>query len=340
MARTSLPSTSLNLTRRAMLWRMAATLGAMGGGGAASLARAAGTPVRLSSSGLGSAGSVWQPLYEQGKINSNGLDVAWVGGDPGQVQTQLLAGAVDVSAYGALGAAEASLRGGDVVVFGPSLYNHGGWIVPEGSPYRAPKDLRGKRIATLPQASDTYRHAQMAAALQGLDLKADFQVIHGPPIANLALFSRRDVEAVIAIEPTATRLVAGGAREIARVGDMWRDATGDASPLFLVGHAARRQWITENRATANAVTKLYTALNAEVRARPQILAQFHAAMGVPAGETAAINLLPKRLADIYATTWDKSVFSGLDRQIEVAVKLGILARKPEHLVYDPVVHPA
>jgi NitT/TauT family transport system substrate-binding protein len=225
-----------------------------------------------------------------------------------------------------------------VVIFGPSLYNHGRWIVPEGSPYRSPKDLRGKRIATLPQASDTYRHAQMAAALRGLDLKNDFQVIHGPPVANLALFGRRDVEAVIAIEPTATRLVAGGAREIARVGDMWREATGDAVPLFLVGHAARRSWLNNNRATAAAVTKLYTALNAEIRAHPQVLAQFHAAMGIPAGETAAINLLPRRLAEIYSTAWDKSVLGSLDRQIDVAVKLGILARKPDQPVYDTLAH--
>lgn len=321
--------------RRAMLLRMALALGAGTGlTGFAGLARAAGAPVRLSSSGIGSAGSVWQPLFDQGKISNNGLDIAWIGGDPGQVQTQLLAGAVDVSAYGALGASEAAARGGDVTIFGPLLHNHGRWIVHEGSPYKSPRDLRGKRIATLPPASDTFRHAQMAAALQGLDLRNDFQVVHGPPVGNLALFSRRDVEAVITIEPTATRLIAGGAREIARVGDMWKDATGDTAPLLLNGLGARRGWLNANRAAAAAVVKLYTSLNAELRERPQLLAQYHTAMGIPATETAAIQLLPKRLAEVYATQWDEKVAAGLDRQIEVALKLGILARKPERSVYE------
>jgi NitT/TauT family transport system substrate-binding protein len=324
--------------RRAMLLRMALALGAGSGlPGFSTPAQAAGTPVRLSSSGIGSAGSVWQPLFDQGKVASKGLDISWIGGDPGQVQTQLLAGAVDVSAFGALGASEVNGRGGDITIFGPLLHNHGRWIVHEGSPYKSPKDLRGKKIATLPPASDTFRHAQMAAALQGLDLRNDFQVVHGPPVGNLALFSRRDVEAVITIEPTATRLVASGAREIARVGDMWKEATGDTAPLLLNGLGARRGWVSANRATAAAVVKLYTSLNAELRERPQLLAQFHSAMGIPAGETAAIQLLPKRLAEAYATQWDDKVTAGLDRQIEVAVKLGILARKPERSVYEAPV---
>jgi ABC-type nitrate/sulfonate/bicarbonate transport system substrate-binding protein len=224
-------------------------------------------------------------------------------------------------------------RGADVVIFGAALNNHGRWIVRGGSGYRTPRDLRGKPIATQPETTDTYRQARIAAALNGLDLPRDYQIVHGPSTANLALFERGDVEAVIAIEPTATRLVAGGAREIARVGDMWRRATGDAQPLLLVGHATTRSWFEANRATAAAIARLLARINEEIRVRPQLLAEHHEAMGIPADEKAAIGLLPSRLADVYAVGWNAAVQQSLDRQLDAAVKLGIIPRRPSKPVY-------
>jgi NitT/TauT family transport system substrate-binding protein len=295
-------------------------------------ARAAGLPVRLSLPSAGTAGGVWKPFIDESRAAAP-LAITWIGGDPGNVETQLLARAVDVSAFGAFGASEAALHGASPVIFAPGLYNHGRWIVRSDSSYRTPRDLRGKRIATLPETSDTYRQARMAAALAKLDLANDFDVVHGPATANLALFDRGDVEAVLTIEPTATRLVAAGAREIAKVGDMWRAATGDAHPLFLVGQTADAGWLAANRATARAVATLFGDVNAAIRAHPERLADLHAAYGIPDTETAAIRLLPSRLRDIYAADWGSSSFASLERQIDVAVKLGILPQRPAQRVY-------
>ena len=247
----------------------------------------------------------------------------------------MIAHVLDVSAFGSLGASEANLRGTDATIFAPGLNNHGRWLVRNDSPYKSPKDLRGKKIATLPETSDTYRQARMAAALVKLDLANDFQVIHGPA-PNLALFERGDVDAVITIEPTATRLVAAGAREIARVGDMWRDATGDTRPMFLVGQTGSAAWINANKSTAATVAKLFQSVNEQIHAHPEVLIDLHSAYGIPDTEIAAIKLLPSRLRDIYATSWDAAIFAGLDKQIDVAVKLGILARKPAQRVYTSV----
>jgi len=296
------------------------------------LVRAAGDEVRLSLPSPGSAGGVWKPLIDRSAA-AKPLDITWIGGDPGGVETQLLAHALDVSAFGALGASEAALRGNTPVLFAPALLNHGRWLVRSSSPYRSPKDLRGKRIATLPETSDTYRQARMAAALDKLDLVNDFEVIHGPATANLALFDRGDVEAVITIEPTATRLVAAGAREIARVGDMWRDATGDAHPLFLVGQTGDAAWLGANRPLARSIAELFVSVNEEIHAHPEQLAELHDAFGIPPTETAAIALLPSRLRDIYAVEWGAPVFANLDKQIDVAVNLGILPRRPPERIY-------
>jgi ABC-type nitrate/sulfonate/bicarbonate transport system substrate-binding protein len=322
-----------SLTRRALLVRSALSLVATTVLPARS-AVAAGRAVHLSQPGRGSAGSVWRPLIERAApALKDGLDIQFLGGDPGQEAVQLLAGALDVSIFGPIGAAESLARGNDVVIFAPGLNNHGSWIVRDDSPYRSPKDLRGKRIATQPETTETFRQARLAAALHGIDLKREVEIIFGPPTANLALFERGDVDAVISLEPTSTRLIARGAREIARVADMWREATGDQRIMFLGGQATRRAWATENPALVKQLAKLYASVNEEIHARPQILAELHDEMGIPAGERAAIELLPKRLADTYAYQWDAGVFAVIDDELDKAVKAGIIAKLPAKPVY-------
>src|SRR3546814_18532562 len=89
-------------------------------------ARAAGgLPVKLTAGGPGSAETLTLAVFKAYPDLLAGLDIDWVGGDPGQVQNLLLSGAVNSSAYGALGAAEASLKGIDIVLVGPKLANHG-----------------------------------------------------------------------------------------------------------------------------------------------------------------------------------------------------------------------
>lgn len=312
----------------------AAGLGALTVAGARP-ASAKAAPIRIALPSPGSAGAIWRPLMAKlGLLEGAGLDFEWIGGDPGQTQVQLVAGALDVSVFGAVGLTIMVGKGSDITLFGPALNNHGRWIVRNDSPYRKPADLVGKRIASQPKTTETYQQARIAASLIGIDLGRDFEVIFGPPTANLALFDRGDVDAVIAIEPTATRLIGSGAREIARVGDMWRAATGDASDPFLVGLAARRSWLDANREVATRIAHAFAVTNAAIRDKPALLASFHADLGLKETEGAAIKLLPERLLDVYPVAWDPSVWHVIDRQVEVAIKTGLLTAKPPRPLYD------
>lgn len=201
------------------------TLAALGlAGGTAGAARAAAdAPIRITLPSTGSAGSVWRPLIEQNHFDT-GLNLRWITADPGSMQVQLTAGSLDVGVFGSVGLATLVNRGSDIVLFGPALNNHGRWLVKADSPYHSPHDLVGKTIASTAETSETWQQALIAAHLDGLDLRKDFKVIHGSPTANLALFQRGDVEAIVTLEPTASRLVAQGAREIARVADIWKHA--------------------------------------------------------------------------------------------------------------------
>lgn len=293
---------------------------------------AADAPIRITLPSTGSAGSVWRPLIEQNHFDS-GLNLRWITADPGSMQVQLTAGSLDVGLFGSVGLATLVNKGSDIVLFGPALNNHGRWLVKADSPYHTPHDLVGKSIASTAETSETWYQALIAAHLDGLDLRKDFKVIHGSPTANLALFQRGDVEAIVTLELTASRLVAQGAREIARVADIWEHATGQRNSPFLVGLAASRKWLDANRDAAARVAKMFVQVGSFVHQDPQILTKIAPQIGFKPDETAAAALLPQRLAGAYATTWDAETFATIDKQIDTAVSLGILARKPDRLLY-------
>lgn len=298
------------------------------------LANAADTPVRITLPSPGSAGSAWKPLIERHGFNTDpALNLNWVTADPGKMQVQLSAGSLDVGVFGAVGLATLINRGSDIVLFGPALNNHGRWLVRADSPFKQPTDLIGKTIATTAESSETYQQARIAASLIGVDLKKDVKVVHGSPTANLALFERGDVDAIITLEPTATRLVARGAREIARVADIWKQATGQQDDPILLGLAASRPWFEANRATAGKLTTLFQRVNGYVRREPNSLLAIAGEVGLKPDETRAAQLLATRLAPAYATRWDESVFAVIDKQIEVAAKLGVIDRVPARKTY-------
>jgi NitT/TauT family transport system substrate-binding protein len=290
--------------------------------------------VRVTLPSPGSAGSVWRPLIDKLHLNDGGsLELNWVTADPGMMQTQLNAGALDIGVFGSVGLSTLVNKGSDIVLFGPALNNHGRWLVKTDSPYSSPRDLIGKTIAAPAQTSETYQQAQIAASLSGIALKKDIKVIHGSPTANLALFERGDVDAIVTLEPTASRLVARGAREIARVADIWNKSTGQVGAPFLVGLAASRRWLDSNRETAAKVAALFVKVNSAIHANPAVLTGIATEIGLKGDETKAASLLPQRLSGAYATAWDDSVFAAIDKQIEVAVELGILAKRPANKIY-------
>jgi ABC-type nitrate/sulfonate/bicarbonate transport system substrate-binding protein len=291
--------------------------------------------VNVTLSTPGSAGSIWRAAISTLDPSlSSEFDIHWVAGDPGQMQVQLAAGSLDVGLFGAVGLATLARKGSDITLFGPGLNNHGRIIVRADSPYRKPSDLVGKKIATQPKTTETYQQARVALSLIGIDMERDFEIFFGPPTANLALFDRGDVDAVIVVEPTATRAVGAGARELARIGDIWKQSSGVGAAPFLVGLAAKRSWIASNRPLASSVARLFAAANGALRGNPNLFVEYAGEMGLRPKETTAIGLLPGRLADVYPTEWDQGVWNSIDRQIEVAVKVGLLDAAPEHPLYD------
>ncbi|MDI4238299.1 ABC transporter substrate-binding protein [Bradyrhizobium sp. Arg237L] len=292
--------------------------------------RATTLTVRVADTATGNAGAVQARLIDKMPAAlKEGLNIEWVSGNPGQMQVQLVSGSLDVAFSGAIGTVDLNARGADLVLFGPGTNFHIRWVVRGDSPYFTPRDLIGKRIATQAEGSEQYKLSRVIAARNGVDLKRDVEVIFGPATSNLALFERGDVEAVLVPEPTATRLVARGARQIAHLGELWQKENKSDIPTFLVGLAARRRWVEENRNAATQIARLFALANRSIHDRPALLSEHAADLGIPPGETDAIGLLPQRMAGTYTTTWNKSLFDLIECQTALAVESGVLRQAPE-----------
>jgi ABC-type nitrate/sulfonate/bicarbonate transport system substrate-binding protein len=284
---------------------------------------------RVEDTQAGTAGAVIRPISERDGLVGN-LDLTYVAGSgPGDVQNKLLSGALDVASMGPLGAVVAGEAGADLVIFSTSLNNHVRVLVPENSPYRTVADLRGKKIATPPNNSDAFRSTQLALAVNGTDFTGEHQLFPGAVLAGLALFDRGDVDAIVTIEPNATRLVGKGARQLATIGELWSQGTGeDPNALFLNGQGATRTWVDGNRETAAALATLRLKAHQAIQENPQVLADLADSYGIPAEEKAAIALLPERMKAVYPIAWGETVFANLRRQTEVAQQVGLIKAAP------------
>ncbi|GHJ05501.1 ABC transporter substrate-binding protein [Streptomyces olivaceus] len=292
-----------------------------------------GGSARVEDTQAGTAGAVIRPISEQQRLVGD-LDLAYVAGTgPGDVQNKLLSGALDVASMGPVGAAVSQAAGADVLIFSTSLANHVRWLVPENSPYRTVKDLRGKKVATPPKNSDAYRSTQLATAVNDIDFEEDYEVHPGAVLAGLSLFERGDVDAIVTIEPNATRLVAKGARQLVTVTGLWQQGTGSDAGLFLNGQGAKRSWVERNGKAAAGLARLRLRAHEYIHDHPEILAELHESYGIPASEKKAVALLPERLAGIYPVEWGEASFTSMREQLKVAARTGLIRAVPEKTVY-------
>lgn len=277
--------------------------------------------------------AVWKPVVAALKLTNPNAEIEWVHGDPGQLQTQFLAGATRITAFGPIGAAQANLSGTDVRLVGPGVVARSKWLAKGSSRYRSLDDLRGRKIVLPLATSEVYRQAAVVYQVGGGSFADDFEIVHAAGAAAVALFEKGEVEAIFTNEPTATRLVAGGANEIAVLEDQFKEATGlDVSP-FSVGQGLQLSWARENKDAAAGVVDIITRANQAVVDDPSLLEQVATEIGVTKEESDVAALLPERMPQGYGTTFADDDFKVIDLWVELAVKQGILEKAPAEPVY-------
>lgn len=324
-------------TRRAFLRRGAGAALLLGAGpvlagcgdGSGSAAGAGGTDVAVSLPAGGNALSIWKPIAERRHLSAPGVRLKWVGGDPGQLQTQFLSGSVDISTFGPLGTALALLGGDSIAIVGPGIYAHQKWIVPDASPARSAADLRGKRVATGLNTGEFFRATQLVAAMAGGHADTDYHWVHTQGAAAVALFERGDVDAIYIGEPNASILVAQGARQVDSLQARWKAASGSDELLFNAGPTIRTGWARDRPAAARGSVRVLSQASTYLAAHGDELSAVATAIGVKPDQRDVAAQLPRRMAGVYMPGFGRRQRAQLEQVVALGVKHGVLERAPE-----------
>jgi NitT/TauT family transport system substrate-binding protein len=239
-----------------------------------------------------------RPWFSPERLGSPGLKIEWYVYNAGpSAMEAIFADTLDLTYVGPSPAinAYARSRGEEVRVVAGGVNGGSALVVRPDAGLNGPADFRGKRIAT-PQLGNTQdvnaRAWLVAGGLRITQAGGDAQVL---PTANpdqLALFQRREVDAVWTVEPWVSRLEEIGGRVLVEEDDAITTVLVSSARLlsskrdlvrrFAAAHRELTDWINEHPEDAQRMVR--EELRAVVRAEvsPDLIARAWRRMTVTA----------------------------------------------------------
>lgn len=199
-----------------------------------------------------------------------GVDIEWKEFPAGpQLLEALHAGAINFGVTGAPPPVFAQAAGRDflLVAAEPGLPHSEALIVPAGSPSKAVRDLRGKRIA-LAKGSSSHYLLLGALASQGLKLQ-DVQPVYLGPADARAAFEAGAVDAWVVWDPYLT--IAQAARPLRVLADFGSLAPAVAAPWSF--YEARRDFVQAEPALVRQLVAAIAREGAWATANPDAVAR-------------------------------------------------------------------
>ncbi len=264
-------------------------------------------------------------LHNLDKKNGIELDLKYF--DPAKAEEAVFYRQVDAGIFVPIALARVNLKGHNIRMFGPFLWNHTSLMVRKGAPYRSLEDLKGKKLGTLARISGLYTSLAIIARMKGMDLEKDFHLVFGTPPVLFGLLKRGDVDAIVHFDPFVSRMITEGwAEEVLRVNDLWKELTGQ--PMLMVGLSAYEDWIKKNPELAKKVAKTMADGVEYIKAHTdQVVEALREPQGIKTDAEAA--LLKKRYPIHLPERWDEKIIESAHLVIRKNVEYGLLERMPE-----------
>jgi NitT/TauT family transport system substrate-binding protein len=246
-------------------------------------------------------------------LNSGSIDIGWIGPSPA------------INGYTKSGGKNLRIIGGSA--------SGGVKLVVNPDRIKSLKDVKGKRIAT-PQLGNTQDVAFLNwAAEQGWKVdpqsgKGDVTVVRSDNKVTPDAFKAGSVDGAWVPEPTASKLVAEGGKELLDEATLWPD-----EKFVITNIIVRQEFLRKHPKVVEAVLKGSVATNKWINANPD------------AAKEAANTLLEKETgkalpAEVLDPAWksirftDDPLASTLSTEAEHAVKAGLLEKPNLKGIYD------
>ncbi len=268
-------------------------------------------------------------LIDQEKLDEQcGVQMDSQYASPDAAEIALLSGKADIGYFGYNSWAGSSEKLSQLAMLAPLQAEHGTLFVPQDSPAQDLKDLRGKRIALLPEVSGQYQDFDMLTAELGYNLQTDFETVTGPPPAIEAFLKRGEVDAAIIFEPAATNLMAaGGYRPVLDLNDKWQSLTGE--PLHMLGVSANKSWLSDHGKEAQCVVEAVGQAAEMLATDGSVYQQLSGVLG--ANGNRQLQQLKQNLGGIYTLEQPEQAEPAIRSQLEKAKQLGLVHTVPDQI---------
>lgn len=235
---------------------------------------------------------------------------------------------VDAGILAPYPAARAQLRGKDIRLFAPIRWNVTSLLVDQNSPYKTLEDLRGKKIGVAPCGSSFFIDATITLASRGYDFKKDFKVIEGKTDDLMVQFNKGELDAIVMLaEPRVSKEISSGnMREIVRLRDLWKEATGDYAPCHSV--SAYNDWIDANPKVAKRLSDTFIDAIQFIQTRPEVFMQQKEALrAIGLQSESEIAQFRSMIPSIYPSRWDETSERNIALFLNKAFELGLLDKQ-------------
>jgi ABC-type nitrate/sulfonate/bicarbonate transport system substrate-binding protein len=240
--------------------------------------------------------------------------------NPQAVSVQLSQKAIDLGFVGWTFAMILQSRGYDVVNIYSFALNNNVVIVKKDSPIRNLSDLRGRRIGLYggPAGLSTATLKIICKKYYNLDLERDAKVHYGSPIAQVGLFEKGDLDAVLSLDPIATRTISkGNCRVIARIDKEWQKYR--KHPALLVSMVSNRDFVNANENSIKGFIRAFKESIGILDQNDAIWKDLAGAVRITDPKTVAA--LRESLHGVYTDAWNPSVIAEIKTVAEEGYNL-------------------
>ena len=205
-------------------------------------------------------------------------------------------------------------------------------VVPEGSPLKSVRDLKGKKIGMSPPASAT--HAIATAILDhNFGIKPNEYSVAPGNEAQLAQFlAQKEIDAAVLRSVTIAQMSDVKINRLASVVDEWKKLTKSTAPPILAVTIVYSEYLAKNLdAAAKFIAATRNALQHGSKNKPQVAEILQKAANMTAADARA-----------YASQWDGAYMASfepqdigsLKRMYEIAKAVGGASKDPPDSAFD------
>ncbi|WP_434527384.1 aliphatic sulfonate ABC transporter substrate-binding protein [Streptomyces ipomoeae] len=246
-------------------------------------------------------------------LNGGSIDIGWIGPSPA------------INGY-------TKSNGGNLRIIGGSA-SGGVKLVVNPDKIKSVKDIKGKKIAT-PQLGNTQDVAFLNwIADQGWKVdaqsgKGDVSVIRTDNSVAPDAYKSGAIDGAWVPEPTASKLVAEGAKVLLDEADLWPD-----KKFVITNIIVRQEFLKEHPDVVEAVLRASVKTNAYIGSHPdEAKAAANAQLKADSGKELPANVLDPAWKSIQFT--DDPLASTLQTEADHAVKAGLLEKPKLDGIYD------